>query len=103
LTPLVRILALEITNHLGHHADPYRPLYRLEPDAALPRPPHVVLCLAAAFVPPLRFAMIQPRLHDRDARHATPRARALAREAKRATGWEDRGPEPATPRKCWAA
>jgi len=102
LTPLVRILALEVTNHAEHHEDPYRPLDRLEPDATLPRQPHFVLCLAAAFVPPLWVAMIQPRLHDEDARPATPRARALARQAHRAAGWEDRGTEPATPMTCLA-
>ena len=103
LTPFVRILALEITNHAGHHEDPYLPFYRLKPDAAGPRQPHFLLCVLAAFVPPLWFAIIKPRLRDWDASYATPRERELARDANRAAGWEDGITEAATPTKRLAA
>ncbi|MEY4416416.1 MAG: hypothetical protein RIQ53_3709 [Pseudomonadota bacterium] len=89
LTPFVRILALEITNHAGHHEDPYKPFYRLTPDRDGPRQPHFLLCILAALLPPLWFALIKPRLRDWDERHATPRERELARQANRAAGWED--------------
>jgi hypothetical protein len=103
LTPFVRILTLEITNHAGHHEDPYRPFYRLEPDATGPRQPQFLLCVLAALVPPLWFAIIRPRLHDWDTRYATPRERALAREANRAAGWEDSDSDAVTPMKRLAA
>lgn len=32
LSPLVRVLSFEITNHAGHHVDSYKPFYLLEPD-----------------------------------------------------------------------
>lgn len=103
LTPFVRILALEITNHAGHHEDPYLPFYRLQPDATGPRQPHFLLCLLSALVPPLWFAIIKPRLRGWDAHYATPRERELAREANRAAGWEDWSIEATASRKCWAA
>ncbi len=89
LTPFVRILALEITNHAGHHEDPYRPFYALAPDRDGPKQPHFLLCVMLAFVPPLWFAVIKPRLRDWDARYATARERELARDANREAGWED--------------
>lgn len=100
LTPFVRILALEITNHAGHHENPYLPFYRLQPDAQGPRQPQFLLCVMAAFVPPIWFAIIKPRLRDWDQRFATPVERNLAREANRAAGWEDwlqAGPAIASP------
>lgn len=39
LTPFVRVLALEITNHAGHHEDSYKPFYELVPDRAGPKQP----------------------------------------------------------------
>jgi hypothetical protein len=89
LTPFVRILALEITNHAGHHEDPYKPFYGLVPDRDGPKQPHFLLCVLMAFVPPLWFAVIKPRLRDWDARHANANERELAREANRIAGWED--------------
>lgn len=89
LTPFVRILALEITNHAGHHEDPYKPFYRLQPDRDGPKQPHFLLCVASALVPPLWFAIIKPRLRDWDERFASPRERELARRANRDAGWED--------------
>jgi Fatty acid desaturase len=103
LTPFVRILALEITNHAGHHENAYLPFYSLKPDATGPRQPHFFLCVLAAFVPPLWFAIIKPRLRDWDANYATPRERDLARAANRAAGWEDWTAEEATPTKYMAA
>jgi hypothetical protein len=95
LSPFVRILALEITNHAGHHEDPYKPFYGLVPDRDGPKQPHFLLCVLMAFVPPLWFAVIKPRLRDWDARYATPRERELAREANRQAGWEDWFGQPA--------
>jgi fatty acid desaturase len=89
LSPFVRVLALEITNHAGHHEDPYRPFYRLQPDAQGPQQPQFLLCVMAALVPPIWLAVIKPRLRDWDERFATPRERELAREANRRAGWED--------------
>lgn len=89
LTPFVRILALEITNHAGHHEDPYKPFYRLTPDRDGPKQPHFLLCILMALVPPLWFAVIKPRLRDWDERFATPKERELARLANREAGWED--------------
>ena len=89
LTPFVRVLALEITNHAGHHEDPYRPFYKLEPDVLGPRQPQFLLCVVAALVPPVWFAMIKPRLRDWDERYATPKEQELARAANRAAGWDD--------------
>lgn len=89
LTPFVRVLALEITNHAGHHEDPYRPFYKLEPDVLGPRQPQFLLCVMAAFFPPVWFSIIKPLLRDWDTRFATPRERELARQANRRAGWED--------------
>jgi len=89
LTPFVRILALEITNHAGHHEDPYKPFYRLTPDRDGPKQPHFLLCILMALVPPLWFAVIKPRLRDWDERYATPKEQQLARLANRQAGWED--------------
>lgn len=89
LTPFVRILALEITNHAGHHEDPYKPFFQLVPDRDGPKQPHFLLCVLLAFVPPLWFAVIKPRLRDWDDRFATAKERELAREANHRAGWDD--------------
>ncbi len=89
LTPFVRILALEITNHAGHHRDSYMPFYRLEVDKAGPRQPQFFLCVLMAFIPPLWFAMIRPRLAEWDRSYATPQERELAEAENIRAGWSD--------------
>jgi len=90
LTPFVRILALEITNHAGHHYDSYEPFYRLVPDRDGPLQPQFLLCVLASFVPPIWFRhIIRPRLEDWDRRFATPRERELARLENIRAGWVD--------------
>jgi fatty-acid desaturase len=89
LTPFVRILALEITNHAGHHQDAYKPFYALVPDEHGPLQPQFLLCVILAFFPPAWFATIKPLLKDWDNRFATPKERILARAANKKAGWED--------------
>ncbi len=89
LTPFMRILALEITNHAGHHRDSYAPFYKLEPDRDGPKQPQFFLCLLMAMVPPLWFAMIRPRLAAWDRDYATPQERELAEAENVRAGWAD--------------
>lgn len=92
LTPGVRILALEITNHAGHHDDSYKPFYQLEPDRNGPLQPHFFLCVLAALVPPIWFAVIKPRLRDWDERFATPQEREIAWRENARAGWHELNP-----------
>lgn len=92
LTPMVRILALEITNHADHHDDSYKPFYRLQPDRDGPLQPHFFLCVLAAFVPPVWFAIIKPRLRDWDERFATQQEREIAWRENERAGWQDLNP-----------
>lgn len=89
LTPFVRILALEITNHAGHHDDSYKPFYRLEPDETGPKQPQFLLCVLLALVPPLFFMMIRPLLADWDRRYATQQEREIAARENERAGWGD--------------
>ena len=89
ITPLVRILALEITNHAGHHEDSYKPFYALEPDRTGPLQPQFLLCVLLAFVPPLFFIMIKPLLKDWDERYASPQEREIARRENARAGWHE--------------
>jgi len=89
LSPFVRILALEITNHAGHHEDSYKPFYELVPDANGPRQPQFLLCVLLAFVPPLWFAMIKPRLRHWDRHYASPQEREIARAENVRAGWHE--------------
>jgi len=90
LTPFVRILALEITNHAGHHADSYAPFHELVPDRDGPLQPHFLLCVLTSFVPPIWLRLIiRPLLRDWDERFATPRERLLAHEANVKASWVD--------------
>jgi Fatty acid desaturase len=92
LTPFVRILALEITNHAGHHEDSYKPFYELVPDRTGPLQPQFLLCVLASFVPPIWFRfIIRPLLQDWDERFATPRERELAHQENLRAGWVDVG------------
>lgn len=89
LTPFVRILALEITNHNGHHQDSYRPFHALEPDLTGPKQPQFLMCLLLTFVPPLWFMAIKPLLKDWDERYASPQEREIARAENARAGWHD--------------
>jgi alkane 1-monooxygenase/p-cymene monooxygenase len=89
ITPLVRILALEITNHAGHHEDSYKPFYALEPDPDGPQQPQFLLCVFLAFVPPLFFVMIKPLLKDWDERYASAPEREIAARENARAGWHD--------------
>lgn len=89
LTPMVRILALEITNHAGHHDDSYKPFYQLEPDRDGPKQPQFLMCVLLAFVPPLFFLMIKPLLKHWDAHYATPQEREIARRENERAGWHE--------------
>ena len=89
LTPFVRILALEITNHAGHHEDSYRPFYQLVPDAQGPKQPQFLLCVVLALVPPLWFMMIKPLLRHWDAHYASEQEREIARAENARAGWHD--------------
>lgn len=100
LTPFVRILALEITNHAGHHEDSYKPFYELEPDRNGPRQPQFLLCVLLALVPPLWFRAIKPLLKHWDQHYATPQEREIARAENIRAGWSDLNEDesPADPR-----
>jgi alkane 1-monooxygenase/p-cymene monooxygenase len=89
ITPLTRILALEITNHAGHHEDSYKPFYKLEPDPTGPVQPPFLLCVILAFVPPLFFMMIKPLLKDWDETRATEPEREIARRENARAGWHE--------------
>ena len=89
ITPLVRILALEITNHAGHHDDSYKPFYKLEPDTNGPVQPQFLLVVILALVPPLFFMMIKPLLKHWDMHYATPQEREIARRENARAGWHD--------------
>ncbi len=89
LTPFVRILALEITNHAGHHEDSYRPFYQLVPDRDGPKQPQFLLCVLMALVPPLWFMMIKPLLRHWDAHYANEQEREIARAENARAGWYD--------------
>lgn len=89
LTPFVRILAFEITNHTGHHEDSYAPFYRLVPDRTGPQQPPFFLCVLMALVPPLWFAMIRPRLAAWDREYANSQERELAEAENIRAGWAD--------------
>jgi Fatty acid desaturase len=95
LTPFVRILALEITNHAGHHEDSYRPFYALVPDRNGPKQPQFLLCVLLAFVPPLWFMMIRPRLAHWDRHYASLQERELAEVENVRAGWSDLNETPA--------
>lgn len=103
LTPFVRIMALEITNHAGHHQDSYKPFYELVPDKEGPKQPQFLICLLLAFVPPLWFMMIKPRLMHWDRHYATPQEREIAEAENIRAGWEDLNEDPATARQRYAA
>jgi alkane 1-monooxygenase len=95
LTPVVRAVAFEITNHAHHHMSPQVPFYALEPDPSAPQMPSALICFLAALVPPLWTRLIaMPRLRDWDRRFATPEERALATAANAAAGWPDWSAEP---------
>lgn len=89
LSPCVRLLAFEITNHAPHHEDSYKPFYQLEPDRSGPQQPHFFLCFLLALVPPLWFAMIRPRLKDWDRNYANRQERELAESENIRAGWGD--------------
>lgn len=89
LSPFVRILALEITNHAGHHEDSYRPFYQLVPDRTGPKQPQFLLCVLLALVPPLWFMMIKPLLRHWDAHYASEQELEIARAENARAGWHD--------------
>lgn len=89
LTPFVRILALEITNHAGHHEDGYKPFYELKPDRTGPKQPQFLMCVLMAFVPPIWFMAIKPLLHHWDEHYASPQERELAYAENARAGWHD--------------
>jgi len=89
LTPFVRILALEITNHRGHHEDSYRPFYELIPDRTGPKQPQFLMCVFMALVPPLWFMMVKPLLKHWDNHYATPQEREIARAENIRAGWAE--------------
>jgi alkane 1-monooxygenase len=90
LTPVVRAVAFEITNHAHHHMEPQVPFYALVPDPEAPQMPSALLCFLAALIPPVFERVIaKPRLEDWDRRYATPDERALAAAANAAAGWPD--------------
>lgn len=89
LTPFTRILALEITNHAGHHDDSYKPFYLLEPDETGPKQPQFLMCVLLAFVPPLFFMMIKPLLKHWDEHYANEQEKEIAYRENARAGWHD--------------
>lgn len=88
LHPISRILNWEITNHVDHHLDPYKPYYELVPDMKCVRLPSIFVCFVSALVPPVWHRLvIMPALKDWDLNLATPEEQKLAREANRRAGW----------------
>lgn len=102
LTPFVRILALEITNHAGHHEDSYRPFYALVPDRTGPKQPPFLICVVLSLVPPLWFAMIRPRLAHWDRHYANAQERELAEVENERAGWGRLNAEPGIARDRFA-
>lgn len=74
-------MTFEITNHAGHHLDPYVPYHDLKPDRQAVQLPSVFLCFISALVPPVwhRF-IIKPALKQWDLTKASAAERALARK-----------------------
>jgi hypothetical protein len=89
LTPLVRVMALEVTNHADHHADSYKPFYALVPDRDGPQQPHFLVCVLLALVPPLWFRAIKPLLRAWDRQHASPQEREIAQHENVRAGWAE--------------
>lgn len=87
LTPYTRILALEITNHAGHHDDSYKPFYELEPDEKGPKQPPFILCVIMAFVPPLFMMAMKPLLKHWDEYYANEQEREIAARENIRAGW----------------
>lgn len=89
LTPFTRILALEITNHAGHHDDSYKPFYALEPDEVGPKQPPFILCVLMAFVPPLFMMAMKPLLKYWDEHYANAQEREIAARENERAGWNE--------------
>jgi toluene methyl-monooxygenase len=88
LSPVVRTISFEITNHAHHHMDQGVPFHQLRPDPQAPQMPSIVLCFLAALVPPIWFRFIaMPHLRRWDLSFATPEERVLAAKANAAAGW----------------
>lgn len=94
LTPFVRILALEITNHAGHHEDSYKPFYALRPRPTGPQQPPFFVCILMSFVPALWYRMIRVRLAHWDEHYATLQERELAEVENERAGWSDLNAQP---------
>jgi len=88
LTPVVRAVAFEITNHHHHHRSPQVPFYELIPDPKSPQMPSALLCFLLALIPPLweRWVAI-PRLRHWDQHYASKEELTLAAAANAAAGW----------------
>jgi alkane 1-monooxygenase len=90
LTPVVRAISYEISNHAHHHMDQQVPFHQLKPDPKAPQMPSIILCFLCALVPPLWTKLIaQPHLRHWDLTFANPEERALAAQANAAAGWPD--------------
>ena len=88
LSPVVRAVGFEITNHAHHHMNPQVPFYALVPDPDAPQMPSALLCFLAALVPPLWVRVIaKPRLRHWDEHFASEDERILAAVANATAGW----------------
>ncbi|MCG2633512.1 MAG: fatty acid desaturase [Gammaproteobacteria bacterium] len=88
LSPVARVIAFEITNHMDHHKNPTLPFYQLEPHADGPRD-RLFLNMFQVLIPPLWHARMKPRLKQWDLEQATPGERKLAAAENRRAGWPD--------------
>ena len=89
LSPIARIIGLEITNHIDHHRNPRTPYYELKTHPEGPQLDNFFLDAIRAFIPPWWNAYMKKRLKHWDLNIATPEERKLAMEENRRAGWPD--------------
>ena len=89
LSWIIRVLGVEITNHIDHHNDPDAPYYQLVPHAEAPQMRNILSWGITAFFPSLWAKRIQPHLERWDKEFATPAEQQLARQANQRAGWPD--------------
>lgn len=73
------LMSFNLTRHSDHHANGHKPFYSLEPHADAPcLPAGYLTTLLLTLIPPLWNRVMDPKLMEWDAVHATPQERALA-------------------------
>lgn len=71
-------ILFNLTRHSDHHAHGDKPFWELKPYKDAPTMPYgYVVMILIAFVPPLWFRVMEPKLRHWESRHATPAERAM--------------------------